>query len=67
MKIRNSLAYPKHMQNYNPLAPFVKGDMGVVPFFKGIWLRRSCAMGLTINNQNMFVVRYFEDQALSGG
>ena len=32
---RNSSAYPKHMQNYNPLAPFVKGDMGVVPFLKG--------------------------------
>ena len=39
MKIRNNSAYPKHMQNYNPLSPFVKGDMGVVPFFKGDFVK----------------------------
>ena len=27
------------MQNYNPLAPFFKGDMGVVPFFKGDFVK----------------------------
>ena len=39
MKIRNNSAYPKHMQNYNPLSPFVNGDMGVVPFFKGDFVK----------------------------
>ena len=27
------------MQNYNPLSPFVNGDMGVVPFFKGDFVK----------------------------